>query len=149
MKKWSLFVMLYGCLCSSVFADTEARKTLDFNFNWQFHLGQAEGAFLPDNAQGIEWENIRLPHDWSVDLPYSKENTASSTGFKAGGIGWYQKSFNLSQSDVQKAMWFEFDGIYNNAEIWINGHFAGGRPNGYSSFAVDLTSHAVVGERMW
>jgi hypothetical protein len=148
MKKWSLFVMLYGCLCSSVFADTEARKTLDFNFNWQFHLGQAEGAFLPDNAQGIEWENIRLPHDWSVDLPYSKENTASSTGFKAGGIGWYQKSFNLSQSDVQKAMWFEFDGIYNNAEIWINGHYAGGRPNGYSSFAVDLTSHAVVGENV-
>ncbi|MBQ4828494.1 DUF4982 domain-containing protein [Alteromonas sp. MMG017] len=148
MKKWSFIVLLYGCLSSCALAGTEARKTIDFNFDWQFHLGEVEGAFIPDNAEGVEWERVRLPHDWSVDLPYSQEKSASSTGFKAGGIGWYRKTFSLSQSDMSKAMWFEFDGIYNNAEIWINGHFAGRRPSGYSSFAIDLSAHALAGKNM-
>ncbi|MEP1448986.1 MAG: sugar-binding domain-containing protein [Paraglaciecola sp.] len=148
MKKWSLIIMLWGCLCSHVCASTQARQTIDFNFDWKFHLGQAEGAFIPDNAGGVVWKEIRLPHDWSVDLPYTQQNGASSTGFKPGGIGWYKKSFELTKSELEKAMWFEFDGIYNNAEVWINGHFAAERPNGYSSFAVDLSPFAIVGNNV-
>ena len=131
-------------------ADTsmlQTRQVIDFNFDWQFHLGDVPAAFLTDGLhQGLAWQDIRLPHDWAVDLNYTQENTASSTGFKAAGIGWYQKTFSVSNSDLAQTLWLEFDGIYNNYSIWINGEFVLTRPNGYISFKVDLNEYLKLGE---
>ena len=123
------------------------RTQVDFNKNWQFRLADTRGAFLFDEvSKQQQWETIDVPHDWSVALPYTQENTASSTGFKQGGIGWYRKTFDIKKSDFQRTLWLEFDGIYNNSSIWINGSFAGERPNGYTSFKVDLNEYMVEGE---
>ncbi|WP_158971754.1 sugar-binding domain-containing protein [Paraglaciecola sp. L3A3] len=129
---------------------TESREIVDFNFNWQFHLGEVESAFLPNStsADSHGWSTVKVPHDWSASLPYSQTKGASSTGFKAGGIGWYRKTFELEKADLSKAIWLEFDGIYNNSQIWVNGHFAGHRPNGYSSFAINLSEYAVAGKNL-
>lgn len=124
-----------------------AKETLDFNFDWKFHLGDLESAYF-EKYDDSKWDTVRVPHDWSVDQPYSKQNTSSSTGFKPGAIGWYRKSFTLDSKDVNKVIWLEFDGIYNNSEVWVNGHFAAERPNGYSSFQVPLNAFVKEGENV-
>ncbi len=117
------------------------RVVEDFNRNWKFHLGNEPKAFEV-NFDVSSWETLNVPHDWSIERGYHKEGeTASSTGFVVGGIGWYRKSFSLSASDKGKHISILFDGVYNNSSVWINGHILGTRPNGYSSFGYDLTPH--------
>ncbi|XPF95903.1 sugar-binding domain-containing protein [Colwellia sp. RE-S-Sl-9] len=124
----------------------QAKSIEDFNFNWKFTLEKQQAAhqYTFDDST---WFPVRLPHDWAVALPYTNENAAASTGFKAGGIGWYRKTFNLPKSDKNKKIWVEFDGIYNNSAIWLNGHYIGGRPYGYSSFQVNLSQYANYGDK--
>ncbi len=125
---------------------TYAKSVEDFNFDWKFTLDKQQAAhqYQYDDSN---WQSVRLPHDWAVALPYTNENAAASTGFKAGGIGWYRKTFTLPSSDKNKKIWVEFDGIYNNSRIWLNGHYIGGRPYGYASFQVDLSEYAHYGDK--
>ncbi|WP_235188623.1 glycoside hydrolase family 2 TIM barrel-domain containing protein [Catenovulum agarivorans] len=123
----------------------QAKQVDDFNFDWKFTLEkQRQGFEYEWDTQG--WQNVRLPHDWAVALPYTTEGAASS-GFKLGGIGWYRKSFKLANEDQSKRLWLEFDGIYNNAQIWVNGHYITERPYGYSSFKADFTDYAHFGDK--
>lgn len=124
-----------------------AKDVEDFNFGWKFHLGDLESAYF-EKFDDTQWDQIRVPHDWSVQQPYSKQDTSSSTGFKPGAIGWYRKSFELDSTDLDKVIWVEFDGIYNNSQIWVNGHFAAERPSGYSSFQVQLNPHMKKGKNV-
>jgi beta-galactosidase len=86
------------------------------------------------------WRTVNLPHDWSIEGPFSPEY-ASGTGYVPGGIGWYRKHFRLDTTARNKVVTIEFDGIYDNSEVWINGQFAGGRPYGFESFQLDLTPY--------
>ena len=81
-----------------------------------------------------------LPHDWSVELPFSSD-CASATGYLPGGIGWYRKTFTLPTANAGRRVRILFDGAYDNSEVWINGHYLGKRPYGYISFDYDLTPH--------
>ncbi|WP_111706412.1 sugar-binding domain-containing protein [Lutibacter citreus] len=123
--------------CSNKLDDTP-RVVKDFNYNWKFNLGDESEAFQTDFNDN-SWRKLNVPHDWSIEEGYKQENTAASTGFVPGGIGWYRKSFTLSSEDKNKDISILFDGVYNNSKVWINGHLLGERPNGYSSFAYDLT----------
>ncbi len=75
----------------------------------------------------------------------SKENSAPDNpagvggGALPGGIGWYRKTFTVPESDSSKLTFIRFDGVYKNSEVWINGHYLGKRPYGYSSFQYELT----------
>lgn len=122
----------------------DPRAIEDFNFDWKFVKGE------PTNPESItfndsEWESIRLPHDWSNITGYQKENTAASTGFVEGGIGWYRKSFEIPAADKGKSILVEFDGVFCNSTVWINGKKLGFRPNGYSSFSYDLSDNLNYG----
>ncbi|MEM9525303.1 MAG: sugar-binding domain-containing protein, partial [Bacteroidota bacterium] len=123
--------------------ESTLRTTEDFNFNWQFHLGE----MLDVNATDVSWQEVRLPHDWSIEQGYQKEGTAASTGFVPGGIGYYKKSFTLDETEKGKSVWVEFDGIFCNSKVWINGHSLGFRPSGYSSFSYDLTEQLKFGDQ--
>ena len=87
-----------------------------------------------------KWRRLQLPHDWSVEHPMSPQ-LFSCTGYLPGGVGWYRKHFTLqqqaSQDDAQ--WWVYFEGIYNRAEVYLNGHLLGMRPNGYASVLYDMT----------
>lgn len=123
-----------------------AKQVINFNENWRFTLtSQPDGHQyqLPTH----DWQKINLPHDWAVELPYSNEAGAASTGFKAGGTGWYRKTFVLNEQDKAQHLWLEFDGIYNQSQIWLNGHYIGGRPYGYTSFKVDISQYAYFDGR--
>lgn len=118
----------------------------DFNFDWKFIRGDQQNAYDPD-MEDSHWQDIRLPHDWSVAESFTQENAAGATAFLPGGIGWYRKTFKMSQSAADKITRINFDGIYNNSEVWINGHLLGRRPYGYIGFYYDLTPYLKYGDK--
>ncbi|WP_298319459.1 sugar-binding domain-containing protein [uncultured Aquimarina sp.] len=139
MKKLSyILVLLILISCSET--NTE-RVVENFNDNWKFNLGNQPNAYK-SSFDDTSWRTLNVPHDWSIEKGYKKEGeTASSTGFVQGGIGWYRKDFIVTEEDKGKEISVLFDGVYNNSSVWINGQFLGKRPNGYSSFSYDLSEH--------
>ena len=113
------------------------RIVLDFDDDWRFSKGDFATAMVPA-FDDSGWRGITLPHDWSSEGPFSGEY-ASGTGYAPGGIGWYRKHFKLDAGETNKLVAVEFDGVYDYAEVWLNGQFVGGRPYGYSSFECILT----------
>ena len=128
----------------AITAQPAGRSTDNFNFGWKFHKGD-----VPDGHKaGLDdsgWRQIDLPHDWSIEGPFSKDN-ASCTGYLPGGIGWYRKTFVVPDFERSRNVFIYFDGIYNNSEVWINGNYLGKRPNGYISFQYDLTPYIKFGK---
>ncbi|HEY4787002.1 MAG TPA: beta-galactosidase GalB, partial [Bacteroidales bacterium] len=89
---------------------------------------------------------LNLPHDWSIEGQFSKDAPSKTDGGALPtGIGWYRKSFNLPIEASKKHIFIDFDGVYRNSEVWINGHYLGKRPYGYSSFRYELTSWLKFG----
>jgi beta-galactosidase len=112
---------------------------------WTFHLGDVEGAEKQD-FDDSKWRMLDVPHDWSIELPYDpKMPGGSSVGYLPGGIGWYRKAFALPESDIGKVIVIDFDGVYMDSQVWINGHLLGRRPNGYVGFRYDLTPYLKYG----
>ena len=95
----------------------------------------------------IAGDRCDLPHDWSIEGPFSKE-WASGTGFLPGGIGWYRKTFEIDKLSADKKVFIYFDGVYKNSEVWLNGHFLGKRPNGYIPFQYELTPYLQKGRNV-
>ncbi|MCW1925925.1 DUF4982 domain-containing protein [Luteolibacter arcticus] len=130
-----MLALLVAILSSSAFA----REILPFDDGWQFHQGDAAGA-ENESFDGSGWQTVAVPHDWSIAGKFDKSApTTGSGGWLPSGVAWYRKEFPFGEKD--KRVWIEFDGVMANAEVWINGHSLGKRPNGYVSFRHDLTPH--------
>ncbi|HZH60372.1 MAG TPA: glycoside hydrolase family 2 TIM barrel-domain containing protein [Metabacillus sp.] len=114
-------------------------RSKKFNFDWKFLKGDNSDA-SKIQFDDSDWRSLDLPHDWSIEGPFKKD-FASSTGYLPGGIGWYRKKFTVPDSIKGKKLFIQFDGVYKNSEVWINEHFLGKRPYGYSSFHYDLTPY--------
>jgi hypothetical protein len=112
-------------------------KNIILTDNCRFHLGDEPDAWMAwfDDSS---WENVRLPHDWSVTLPFSKEYS-SGTGYLAGGIGWYRIHISPKDDWRGKNISITFDGVYKNSRVWCNSYYMGERPNGYIGFTYDIT----------
>lgn len=121
-----------------------AARVQNFNQNWKFYLGDASGA---DGEQFDDsaWKNVDLPHDYSIDQEYTTAGEAES-GYKLGGIGWYRKSFKADASLKGKNVRIDFDGVYMDSTVWVNGHRLGNHPYGYSPFSYDITKYLKIGE---
>lgn len=117
--------------------------TMNLQEQWKFHLGDAPDAWQKDFDDSA-WEDVRLPHDWSVTLPFS-ENYSSGTGYVAGGIGWYRGTFTLPEAMRGKRVLITFDGIYKRSRIWCNGCYKGFHPNGYTPVTYDITEEVSFG----
>ncbi len=109
------------------------------NEDWTFRKGDHPAASNPDYDDS-EWRRLHLPHDWSVEGPYSPD-LASCTGYLPGGIAWYRKSLEIPAEKKNKQAYIYFEGIYRDGEVFINGHSLGMRPNGYISTMYELTPH--------
>src|SRR6266480_4628594 len=117
------------------------RQAANFDQGWRFHLGDVPGAQDPAFADA-SWRALDLPHDWSIEGPFSEQNPAGvAGGALPGGVGWYRKSFVVPRSDSGKLVFVEFGGVYRNSEVWVNGSYLGKRPYGYSLFRYALTPH--------
>jgi beta-galactosidase len=118
-----------------------ARIRDSFDFGWKFSRGDAPGADLP-GFNDAAWRSLDVPHDWSIEGPFAENEPSGGAGGNAPtGIGWYRKRFRVPASFAGRNVSVEFDGVYQNSEVWINGQYLGKRPFGYISFAYDLTPY--------
>ena len=107
---------------------------------WKFALGDPSGAETPAFSDQ-SWRIVQLPHDWSIEsAPDPKNPSGSGGGFFPNGTGWYRKTFNAPSDWKGKRVSVEFDGIYRNPTVYLNGRKIGTQPYGYTSFELDLTS---------
>jgi beta-galactosidase len=121
------------------------RQRLSMDPGWRFLLGDPAGAERP-RFDDRQWRSLDLPHDWSIELAPRQDAPAGGRGgFFPTGTGWYRKAFHLPAGARGREAWIEFDGVYQNADVWVNGVLLGRRPYGYSSFAYDVTRHLVNG----
>jgi beta-galactosidase len=123
------------------------RKRMLFNRDWRFHLGDVKQARKP-GFNDHSWRKLDVPHDWSIEGKFSeKYATTDGEGDLPGGIGWYRKSFALPTSGKNKHFFIEFGGVYENSDVWINGHHLGNRPYGYSTFQYEMTPYLHFGKK--
>ena len=123
-----------------------ARERKCFDSNWSFVLDEkmtAEQAFV---AEG--WRQLNLPHDWAIEGDFYAGNpSGAGGGALPGGVGWYKKSFTIAAKELKDQKFFiEFDGVYMNSTVWLNGHELGTRPYGYSSFEYEMTPYLKEGD---
>ena len=152
MKKITILICLVTfCIIVQAQNNGDKRTTL-FDANWRFIKDSTISAEAP-NYDDSKWRTVTLPHDWSIeDLPNQKADTVigpfdrnsigqSATGFTVGGTGWYRKKFITEKSFQNRLVTILFDGVYMNSDVWLNGHYLGNHPYGYTPFYYDLTSY--------
>lgn len=172
MSKLSSIVLLFTVLTWTGFS--QKRTSLDDD--WRFHFGHAANAEKDFNYSiatifsksggaaktaidpkfvDTTWTKVQLPHDWAVKLPfvYSDNFDVVSHGFKPVGglypetsIGWYRKRFQVSNNSKNNRFEIQFDGVFRNASVWLNGFYLGTNQSGYLGFSYDVTDYLKYGE---
>lgn len=144
-SNFSLLILFLFFVFIRTEAQSELRRNNLFDFNWRFHKGAALGAEAP-SFDDSKWRKVDLPHDWSIeDLPGTNSPfnidalSQVNGGFTTGGTGWYRKSFFVPQKSKDKRFLIMFEGVYMNAEVWLNGELLGNHPYGYTSFWYDIS----------
>jgi beta-galactosidase len=123
------------------------RQRLSMDLNWSFIRGDPDGAQSPA-FDDKSWRALDVPHDWSVEGPFDQTNSTGGLGGSLpAGIGWYRKHFATPANFKDKRVSAEFEGVFMNADVYLNGHQAGHHAYGYTSFTCDLTPFlAAAGE---
>jgi beta-galactosidase len=166
--------LLLGAL-SVVAENNPPREKLLMDFGWRFAFGHATDPAMDfdpapasemfnyltksGNAQGAAkadfddsgWRKLDLPHDWAVEAPFD-ERGSGSHGYKAIGknfpersVGWYRKSFSIPASDLGRRISVDFDGVFRDSQVWVNGFYLGREASGYSSFSYDISDYLNYG----
>lgn len=143
-----IFTALCLCVLNSALQQAEASRVREnFDPGWSFIKDDPFGAELP-GFDATSWRKLDLPHDWSVEGPFDPQAPAGAPGgYLPAGIGWYRKAFIVPEDLEGRRVFIDFDGIYMNGEVWVNGHHLGKRPYGYIGVRYDLTSHLNFGGR--
>ncbi|HVQ95667.1 MAG TPA: glycoside hydrolase family 2 TIM barrel-domain containing protein [Mycobacteriales bacterium] len=134
-------------------AGSPGARTVSLDRGWRFALVNPDGITDPTGAfadaaspayDDSGWRQVDVPHDWSIELaPRAGPGTTSGTGFLPGGLGWYRKTFTLPPALAGRRVSVEFDGVYMDSSVFLNGQLLGTHPYGYTGFAFDLTgAHA-------
>ena len=151
------------------------RERLSMDFGWKFSLGHAAdmakdfdywGGDPSGNAKtgdiagpphpGFddgEWSVVDVPHDWAVGLGFDKSADSYHAYKKIGrlwpenSVGWYRKTFEIPASDLGKRLTIEFDGVFRDSHVWLNGHPLWDHSSGYTSFGIDITDYAKYGKK--
>jgi beta-galactosidase len=150
MKKIIRFILFFSSLFIGLGTYAQDSRAISFDRDWRFIKDTLSGAENP-SYDDRNWRLLNLPHDWSIeDLPNQNDSSIlgpftkfsvgkASTGYTEGGVGWYRKTFTLDNKFENKQIWISFEGVYMNADVWINGHYLGNHPYGYTSFNYNLT----------
>ncbi|WP_159517190.1 glycoside hydrolase family 2 TIM barrel-domain containing protein [Sunxiuqinia indica] len=150
MKKFryyfnGLILLFLFISCQSV--NKKPREIIRFTTDWKFTLSDNQIYKSPDYIDN-QWRSLNLPHDWSIEGEFSEDNPATpGGGALPGGIAWYRKTFDADAADSTKKFYIDFDGVYMNSEVYLNGNLLGKRPNGYISFRYDLTPFLNFGTK--
>ncbi len=162
-------------LSTSVFAQSVSRTKTNIDDDWKFHFGNAAdptkdfnysiatifsksgGAMdtaIDPKFNDSTWRTLSLPHDWAVELPFvnSPDFNVMAHGYKPVGghfpetsIGWYRKHFKIAKADSGARFQIQFDGIFRDANIWLNGFYIGNNKSGYIGASYDVTDYVKFG----
>jgi beta-galactosidase len=127
-------------------------RTIDFDHGWKFQLVNTKDTTDPTGQYGnssnplaaapgfddTSWRSVTLPHDWSIEQQPTPDQS-NATGYFPGGLGWYRKTFTLPPSTAGKTISLDFDGVYMNSYVYLNGQLLGNHPYGYTGFTFDVT----------
>jgi beta-galactosidase len=161
-----LVTVSLAVFAANVFAaNPSPRERLLLDFGWKFHLGNEWGFAQNLSKAGTgsgpasmsfsdaSWRTVNLPHDWAIELPFDS-SADGSHGFKALGSGfpqnsvaWYRRTFDLPKTDAGQRLWLEFDGVFRDCDVFVNGWFIGHHNSGYDSFRYDITDVANYGDK--
>jgi beta-galactosidase len=149
MKHFYFLLVVFLATAWSSLAQNSTRTVVNFNRNWKFYYADTTDFSMEyKNAKydDSKWRVLNLPHDYSIEGEF-KENAPAKVDGAAlpGGIGWYRKIFSVPESSKNKKVYIDFDGAYRLAEVWVNDHYLGMRPNGYISFRYDVTPYLKFG----
>ncbi len=137
MKRKSIICLLLFLMVSNL----SARERQLFDSSWLFSLGNDVKMSTTD-FDDSQWRKLNLPHDWAIEGDFSASHpSGAGGGALPGGIGWYRKHFSVTDGDTFDKYYIEFDGVYMNSTVFLNGHELGFRPYGYSSFEYDMTPY--------
>lgn len=140
MKRLKHILIILFALCST---GLSARDVVNFNKDWKFCLNiEAHENPAAPEFDDSGWRTLDVPHDWAIEGDFDEHNpSGTGGGALPGGIGWYRKTFKVSKKDKGQVFSIEFDGVYMNSSVYINGHLLGTRPYGYISFSYILTDY--------
>lgn len=145
-----LLLLITALLSCNNSKDASLNRTVSFDSDWRFLKGDPDSAENP-SFDDSGWRVLDLPHDWSIeDLPeqdgeniigpFSKASVGKmGTGYTVGGTAWYRKHFTIDEADQGKTAYLQFDGVYMNSDVWVNGKHLGNHPYGYTSFWYNIT----------
>jgi len=140
---WILLVVLItgSALLIINTGDIEPRVDSYIDLNWKFSMGD-DSAFSALNYDDSDWEFVSLPHDWMIRQEVEEDNKSGTAGgFYPGGVGWYRKYINLADYGSKKQFYLIFDGVYMNADVWVNGQYVGEHKYGYIGFHFDISGY--------
>ena len=142
MYRFFILACAIGCMLTA-----QARDRQNFDNGWRFVLADSAQMSKTD-YHDTHWRALNLPHDWAVEGDFLCSNpSGAGGGALPGGIGWYRKTFKLQKKQGER-YFIEFDGVYMNARVYINGKEVGYRPYGYSSFEYDVTPYLIAGRNV-
>ena len=146
MRNTLLNICLALLCINGAFGQHNFERNILIDEGWRFFKGGAVGA-EKQHFNDAAWRLIDLPHDWSIEdlpgknTPFDKAAVGQqSTGFTNGGVGWYRKNLNIPAKFKGQRIFIRFDGIYCNAQVWLNGELVGKQPYGYTPFEIDLSA---------
>jgi beta-galactosidase len=130
-----------------VLSESFAQRTVtSLNNSWRFILDDKD-SFAKRNYVDDEWRILDIPHDWAFENGISKDGAqGQGGGYHSGGIAWYRKTIEIVPESLSKTVYLEFDGVYMNSTVWVNGQLAGKRPYGYISFRYDISEYLKPGK---
>lgn len=126
------------------------RRTL-LDADWLFHRNDVSNSneVISAGFDDASWQTVHLPHDYVLDETYTNSTTADrqirSHGYLPYPMAWYRKHFSIPESDQGKILRLDFDGIFRDSEVWLNGEYLGRHPCGYTPFSYDITKLAKIG----
>ena len=111
----------------------------NFNKDWYFKLN-SQGDFSKKDVDVHDWSKLNLPHDWSIYFDFDHKSPARNEGGQLnGGTAWYRKTFTVDEAAKGKDVRINFDGVYMDSKVYVNGQFVGHYPSGYNHFSYDIT----------
>ena len=141
ISAFTLAVILSHTIAAQLTSPTSFGEAQPLNDGWRFLLADDSAAITPGYDDN-HWQQIQVPHDWSVAQPMSPD-CGSCQGYLSGGIGWYRRHLNITADELDNGrhLFIYFEGVYNRSSVYVNGHLLGYRPSGFASFLYDLTPH--------
>ncbi|WP_017446731.1 glycoside hydrolase family 2 TIM barrel-domain containing protein [Gayadomonas joobiniege] len=139
----TVLIFLALLVSHSAFAQ---RLTMDLNKNWLFKRADIPAAKQYEFNDN-DWKKVHVPHDWSFNNGVSPNGAQGANGgYYDGGIGWYRRTLSIDAQWLKKRIVLDFDGVYMNSELWVNGQYVGKKAYGYISFRYDITDYLKPGE---